>query len=112
MTAGSRHPIGPKTTATCRDLDLAGPELALGISSRQERSAALAHLRRCPHCRKQLAEASRIAGRLPELLPPVEPPSGFAEQVIASVGRPPTSAGHPDRTRTRPQRRGFWRRRT
>ena len=112
MTAGSRHPMGPETTATCRDLDLASPELALGISSRQERSAALAHLRRCPHCRQQLAEWSRMAGRLPELLPPIEPPSRFAEQVIASVSRPPTSAGHLDRTRTSPPRRGFWRART
>lgn len=106
MTAGSRHPVGlTPSSMTCRQLRVSGPEIALGISSPQERSAALDHMRQCVCCRQELAEWSRVADVLIGLLPPAEPPFGLAERVIAGVGPPSISAKNSDRVRTGPQGR-------
>jgi hypothetical protein len=72
------------------------PELAAGVAPGDVRAKALAHLARCPACRKELAE---IAGTLDELLllaPEHEPPPGFDVRVLDRI-----NAERPQRHLTR-----------
>ena len=107
MNIRTKPRMGPgPPSLTCRQLRLSGPELALGIASPKTGLAARAHMRRCPRCRQQLAELSCVADGLVGLLPPAEPPSEFAERVIAGMGTATFScADSSDRSGTCPQRR-------
>jgi hypothetical protein len=67
--------------------DLA-PELALGLVAGHERAEALAHLRRCPACRRLTAELGLVHEQLRTLIPPAEPPVGFEQRVLDRVGVP------------------------
>ncbi|MER6526566.1 hypothetical protein [Streptomyces sp. NPDC001508] len=83
---------------TCRTLREIGAELALGVLPGRERAEAVAHLDRCPECRKYIEELTSVSDRLIGLLPGSEPPVGFEERVArrltatARERRPPTRA--------------------
>ena len=61
------------------------PELALGVAGGDERAGALAHLTRCPDCRRELEELSEVADELLLLAPEKEPPIGFESRVLDKV---------------------------
>lgn len=73
----------------CRGL---AAELALNIVTGRERAAALAHLSRCDQCRRRVADLAQTADQLVELLPEIEPPSGFDQRTAARL---PSPAPHP-----------------
>jgi hypothetical protein len=66
----------------CREI---APELALGITSGDERALALRHLARCADCREDLRSLSDTADQLLLAAPEVEPSAGFDERVIAEL---------------------------
>jgi hypothetical protein len=76
-------------------------ELATGAATGYDRARALAHVARCPSCRAELAQLSKIADELLLLAPAHEPPAGFESQVMASIAEdaPPS---RPAATRRRP----------
>lgn len=76
-------------------------ELATGAATGYDRGRALAHASRCPSCRAELAQLSKVADELLLLAPAHEPPAGFESRVMASIaeGAPPP---RPTSTRRRP----------
>lgn len=75
------------TDLTCDQFRQTSAELALGVSSAEERATALVHLQGCASCRSELRELSEIADALTALTPPAEPPAGFESRVVASLGQ-------------------------
>ena len=73
----------------CAQLADAAPELALGILPGDERAAALAHLDECPGCRQQVSSLAGVTDQLLLLTPTAEPPAGFEQRVLASLGTSP-----------------------
>lgn len=71
--------------ATTREL---APELALGVLTGYERATAHAHLGMCPPCREYVTSLTRIGDLLLTLAPGVEPPVGFEDRVLATMGFP------------------------
>jgi hypothetical protein len=69
----------------CREL---AAELALGVLGGRERAEALAHLSRCPRCQDTVSAMTATVGRLVELLPEADPPTGFDQRVIAAITPP------------------------
>ena len=86
------------TELTCEHFQDLMAELALGVLSGRERADALAHVERCPACRRDLAAMGDLADRLVELTPQAEPPAGFETRVLARLTPPPATA----RRRPRP----------
>jgi Putative zinc-finger len=82
----------------CEDVRRLAAELALGISTGEERARALAHLASCPDCRHYVAEMSAVADEILLIAPAEEPPGGFEGRVLArlkeeeSRGRAPNRA--------------------
>ena len=74
----------------CAQLADAAPELALGILPGDERAAALAHLDECPSCQEQVSSLAGLTDQLLLLTPTAEPPAGFEQRVLASLGSSPT----------------------
>jgi hypothetical protein len=73
-------------TIDCTEfIDLAA-ELALGNLCGDDRANALAHVERCASCRHEVNELTSVTDRLLLLGPCVEPPPGFEQRVIASLG--------------------------
>lgn len=66
----------------CEEVRRLAPELALGITTGDERARALAHLAGCPDCRKYVSELSGIADEILLLAPAQEPPGGFEGRVL------------------------------
>ena len=66
----------------CEEVRKLAPELALGITSGDERARALAHLSGCPECRRYVSEMSGIADEILLLAPAHEPPGGFEGRVL------------------------------
>ena len=64
------------------------PELAAGVASGEERAEALAHLSRCPACRKELDETAAVVDDLLLLGPSKEPPPGFETSVLGRLRLP------------------------
>jgi hypothetical protein len=71
---------------TCAQLHDVAAELALGVLTGRERATAIAHLDHCRACREEVRQLMAVGGLLPELLPPVEPPSGFETRVLQLLG--------------------------
>ncbi|MGH2787876.1 MAG: zf-HC2 domain-containing protein [Actinomycetota bacterium] len=67
---------------SCEEVRRLAPELALGISSGDERARALAHLAGCPDCRHFVAELSGVADEILLVAPAEEPPGGFEGRVL------------------------------
>lgn len=57
-------------------------ELATGAATGYERAEALRHVARCPACRGELADLSRVADDVLLLAPLREPPAGFESAVM------------------------------
>ena len=68
------------------------PELATGVASGEERAEALAHLARCPACRRELDETTAVMDDLLLLGPSREPSPGFETSVLERM-KPPRSRG-------------------
>lgn len=77
----------------CEEARRLAPELALGITTGDERARALSHLAGCPDCRRYVSELSGIADEVLLLAPAHEPPGGFEGRVLQrfteEVGRRP-----------------------
>ncbi|MGB6057897.1 MAG: hypothetical protein WBF71_06495 [Microthrixaceae bacterium] len=71
------------TAADCDRCREVAAELALGIAVGDERAAALEHLTNCPACRRELNGLTAALDALMSLAPPVDPPAGFEERVLA-----------------------------
>jgi anti-sigma factor RsiW len=90
----------------CAFLREVAAELALGILTGPDRSAALAHMDRCARCQAEVASLAEAADRLLGLAPARGAPDGFEGKVTAAFGQTlpePTT----ERRRARPARRGF-----
>ena len=72
---------------TCAAVQSLAAEVALNITSGEERAKVLSHLASCSECRGLVEDMSRTADSLLLLAPQVEPPIGFESRVIARVGR-------------------------
>jgi hypothetical protein len=70
---------------SCPDVEELAPEMALGTLPGDQRSAVLAHLDRCPDCRRYLNKLSDTADSLLLLAPEVDPPAGFTRRVVAGL---------------------------
>lgn len=66
----------------CEEVRRLASELALGITTGDERARALAHLAGCPDCRQYVSELSGIADEILLLAPAQEPPGGFEGRVL------------------------------
>ena len=94
-----------------RDIDCAfmrevAAELALGILTGPDRSAALAHMDRCARCQAEVASLAEAADRLLDLAPARGAPDGFEGRVTAAFGQTlPEPAA--ECRRVRPARRRF-----
>ncbi|MBT2456567.1 hypothetical protein [Streptomyces sp. ISL-86] len=73
---------------TCDRLRELDAELALGILPAQERARAVAHLDRCPGCRRHIEQLTLVGDGLLGLLPGTEPPVGFETRVTSRL-KPP-----------------------
>lgn len=71
--------------STCAEFadDLA--VLAAGALTGRERAAVLVHVEHCPYCSVELESLSSSADALLRLYPEIEPPEGFADQVLARI---------------------------
>jgi hypothetical protein len=67
-------------------------ELALGTASGERRDQLLAHVATCKSCQDELAVLTRAATALWGAAQPVEPPVGFEQRAVASLGAPPSTA--------------------
>jgi hypothetical protein len=65
------------------------PELAAGVAAGDARAHALAHMTRCPDCRRRLEDAATLVDELILLAPENEPPPGFESRVLAALPRAP-----------------------
>jgi hypothetical protein len=91
------------TPMDCAGLAEVAPELALEVLDGRERAAALAHLEACAPCWQLVSALAADADLLLPLAPPVDPPPGFEERVVASL-TPSATAPAP---RPRPRRRAL-----
>src|SRR4051812_1044223 len=102
---------GDTTGITCAEVEVLGPELAIGTLSGGERATALVHLEGCPRCRQLIDELAGVADDLLLLAPETEPPIGFESRTaarIAAAAAPPATPAVtplPRRERTPVRRR-------
>jgi hypothetical protein len=66
----------------CELLEAFAAELALGSLTGPERSAALAHLDECQHCRRLVEELTAAAESLLLIAPEADPPAGFEVRLL------------------------------
>ena len=86
----------------CPELEELAAELALGTVSGAERAAALDHLAGCASCRALVDELARVADRMLQVAPVVEPPPGFESKVLTAVGVRPAAQPRLPRRRRMP----------
>ena len=72
----------------CEQVRELAPEVALGISTGEERGAALRHLAGCPACRQLVSELSSVSDDLLLLAPAQDPPPGFQSRVLDAIASP------------------------
>jgi Putative zinc-finger len=72
----------------CERVRELAPEVALGISTGEEREAALRHLAGCPACRQLVSELSSVSDDLLLLAPAQDPPPGFQSRVLDAIAPP------------------------
>jgi hypothetical protein len=84
--------MADRTERGCAWLHEVGAELALGLLDAEDRSAALAHLNRCPECRIRVTQYAQVGDGLLGLLPGAEPPVGFEDRVMARLAASPAPA--------------------
>jgi anti-sigma factor RsiW len=77
------------SATSCDDVRAQAADLALDIVTGEERALLLAHLSGCPTCRDDVRALGTIADRLLRVVPPVEPPRGFEERVLARLADQP-----------------------
>lgn len=94
------------TELRCSDVAAVDAELALGVADARTRAAAVAHLERCPACRRRVRDLSDVADRLVELVPPAQPPTGFESRVMARID--PDGRDADRRAGHRPEGRRRW----
>jgi hypothetical protein len=73
---------------SCARMHELAPELALDVLTGYERATAQSHLGMCEQCRKHVASLTQIGDRMLTLVPGVEPPVGFEDRVLVSMGFP------------------------
>jgi hypothetical protein len=73
---------------TCVEIEALAAEVALGSLSGPDRASALAHLARCPGCRRLVDDLSRAADPVLLLAPDMEPSIGFESRVLAATTGP------------------------
>jgi hypothetical protein len=72
----------------CEQVRELAPEVALGISTGEEREAVLRHLAGCPACRQLVSELSSVSDDLLLLAPAQDPPPGFQSRVLDTIAPP------------------------
>ena len=72
----------------CEQVRELAPEVALGISTGEEREAVLRHLAGCPACRQLVSELSSVSDDLLLLAPSEDPPPGFRSRVLDTIAPP------------------------
>jgi hypothetical protein len=72
----------------CEQVRELAPEVALGISTGEERGAVLRHLAGCPACRQLVSELSSVSDDLLLLAPAKDPSPGFQSRVLDVIAEP------------------------
>jgi hypothetical protein len=78
------------TDITCRQVEEAATEYALGILPVDEARAVSSHILRCRPCRQEIEDIRRIGDQLLDLVPDAEPPVGFDQRLLSAVRPGPT----------------------
>jgi hypothetical protein len=78
-------PIMPELT--CQHCEQLATELALKMLTDCQRAHARVHLAGCARGRDTVSALTTIAHQIIELLPPVQPPAGFEQRVIAALAQ-------------------------
>lgn len=73
------------TKPDCEQARSLAAEVALGITSGEERAGVLAHIARCAECKQLVAELSEIGDQLLLLAPEAEPPAGFESAALVRL---------------------------
>lgn len=71
--------------ASCEEVQVLAPEVALGVASGEERALVLAHARSCHECRRVVEELSETADSLLLVGPLHDPAPGFESTVLAQM---------------------------
>jgi anti-sigma factor RsiW len=81
----------------CAEIRELLPDVAAGFAAGDESARVLAHLERCPECRRELAALSHVADELLTLMPAASPPAGFEAALMRRVAPPPRRRWWPGR---------------
>jgi len=81
----------------CAEVREFAPELALGILGGAERADVVLHVNGCARCQAYVVELTEAADAIPQLVPEMEPPTGFEGRVLQRL----------DESRRRSRRRWF-----
>jgi Putative zinc-finger len=73
----------------CREVHGLLPGVASGAAAGDDRARVLAHVPRCPDCRRQLNQLTATADAVLQLAPSVDPPPGFETAVLARLDAAP-----------------------
>src|SRR5947209_9781138 len=82
---------------SCAEVREFAPELALGILGGAERADVVLHVNGCARCQAYVVELTEAADAIPQLVPEMEPPTGFEGRVLQRL----------DEGRRRSRRRWF-----
>lgn len=98
------------TAMDCAAFGDAAAELALGILTGPDRSAALDHMGRCASCQAEAASLAAAADRLLDLIPPRGAPAGFESRTAAAFRQSgPGQAARRCRAGTARRKLAVWR---
>lgn len=98
------------THMDCAAFGDAATELALGILTGADRSAALEHIDRCPCCQAEAASLAGAADRLLDLIPARSAPAGLESRLAEAFRQTgPGQAARSCRTETAPKKLAVWR---